>query len=49
MRFLREKIRTIKYKLKFLSNNKLTSLNYNVNSSTNSKLTELMNLYGSDK
>ncbi len=49
MKFIRETIRKIKYKLKFLSKNKLTSLNYNVNSSTNSKLTELMNQYGSDK
>ncbi len=49
MKFIRETIRKIKYKLKFFSKNKLTSLNYNVNSSTNSKLTELMNQYGSDK
>ena len=49
MRFLREKIRTIKYNLKFLNKNKKTKLNYSVNSSANSKLTELMNLYGSDK
>jgi hypothetical protein len=49
MKILRETIRFFKYKLKFLSRNKLTSLNYNVNSSNNSRLTELMNLYGSDK
>lgn len=49
MKILRETIRFFKYKLKFLSRNKLTSLNYNVNSSNNSILTELMNLYGSDK
>ena len=49
MRLLRETIRKFKYKLKFLSKNELTSLNYNVNSSVNNKLTELMNLHGSDK
>ncbi len=49
MKILRETIRLLKYKLKFLSRNRLTSLNYNVNSSNNSRLTELMNLYGSDK
>ena len=49
MKYLRELIRTVKYKVKFLSQNKNTKLNYVVNSSANSKLTELMNLYGSDK
>ena len=49
MKILREAIRLLKYKLKFLSRNKLTSLNYNVNSSNNPRLTELMNFYGSDK
>ena len=49
MRFLREKIRKLKYILKFLNINKKTKLNYTVNSSINSKLTELMNFYGSDK
>ena len=49
MKFLREKIRNIKYNLKFFNRNKKTRLNYTVNSSSNSKLTELMNLHGSDK
>ena len=49
MRFLREKIRKLKFILKFLNINKKTKLNYTVNSSINSKLTELMNFYGSDK
>ena len=49
MKYLRELIRTLKYKAKFISKNKKTRLNYVVNSSTNSKLTELMNHYGSDK
>ena len=49
MRFLREKIRKLKYILKFLNINKKTKLNYTVNSSINSNLTELMNFYGSDK
>jgi len=49
MKYLRELIRTFKYKAKFLGQNKNTKLNYVVNSSANSELTELMNLYGSDK
>ena len=49
MKYLREKIRNIKYNFKFFNKNKDTKLNYTVNSSTNSKLTELMNLHGSDK
>ena len=49
MKFLRERIRNIKYNLKFFNRNKKTRLNYTVNSSSNSKLTELMNLHGSDK
>ena len=49
MKYLRELIRKIRYKSKFISQNKNTKLNYIVNSSSNSKLTELMNLYGSDK
>lgn len=49
MKFLRERIRKLKYLLKFLNINKKLKLNYTVNSSTNSKLTELMNFYGSDK
>lgn len=49
MRFLREKIRKIKYTLKFLKKAKDTKNNYFVNSNTNNQLTELMNHYGSDK
>ena len=49
MKYIRELIRTIKYKSKFISRNQNTKLNYVVNSSSNSKLTELMNFYGSDK
>ena len=49
MKYIRELIRTIKYKSKFISKNENTKLNYVVNSSTNSKLTELMNFHGSDK
>ena len=49
MKYLRQIIRTAKYKLKFLNKSKNTKLNYVVNSTNNSKLTELMNLYGSDK
>jgi hypothetical protein len=49
MKYLRELIRTLRYKAKFISKDKNTRLNYVVNSSTNLKLTELMNHYGSDK
>ena len=49
MKYVREFIRTIKYKFKFISRNNNTKLNYVVNSSANSKLTELMNFHGSDK
>lgn len=49
MKILRNTLRKIKYKLKFLNKNETVKLNYTVNSSINSKLTKLMNLYGSDK
>ena len=49
MKFAREKIREIKYNLRFLNKIKKTKLNYTVNSIPNSRLTELMNFYGSDK
>ena len=49
MKFLRKKIREIKYKLKFLNKDLKAKLNYTVNSTSNSKLTDLMNFYGSDK
>ena len=49
MRFLKEKIRSIKYKLKFLAKNNNQDSFYITTSNSNKKLTELMNLYGSDK
>tara|TARA_Y100000590_G_C15494368_1_gene929083 strand:+ start:140 stop:844 length:705 start_codon:yes stop_codon:yes gene_type:complete len=49
MKYLRQKIREFKYKLKFLAKNSKTELNYVVNSNVNKKLKSLMNLYGSDK
>ena len=49
MKYLREIVRTLKYKAKFIGKDKNSNLNYVVNSSANSKLTELMNFYGSDK
>ena len=49
IKFLREKIRRIKYKLKFFSSNKKTGLNYISSSLISSDLAELMNKYGSDK
>ena len=49
MKYLREIIRTFKYKSKFISKNKDTKLNYVVNAASNTELTDLMNLYGSDK
>ena len=49
MKFLREKIRKIKYDFKFLKKTKDVKINYFVHSNTNNQLTELMNHYGSDK
>ena len=49
MRLIRENIRKLKYKLKFLSINKNTKTSYICNSSSSSYLAQLMNKYGSDK
>ena len=49
MKYLRNIIRKLKYKAKFLNTNINTRLNYAVNSSADTKLTKLMNFYGSDK
>ena len=48
MKFIRENIRKLKYKIKFL-NIKNINRTYISNFSSNSKLSELMNHYGSDK
>ncbi len=48
MKFIRENIRKLKYKIKFL-NKKDVKITYISNFTTNPKLTELMNYYGSDK
>lgn len=49
MKYIREKLRKLKYELKFLKKRDETSNNYFVNSNSNSELTKLMNHYGSDK
>ena len=49
MRYFREKLRNLKYKLKFLSKKKEMNFSYVSNSKNNKELTDLMNLYGSDK
>ena len=49
MKLLREKIRKIKYKLKFFANKKKTKFTYLSYSKSNQILTNLMNLHGSDK
>ena len=49
MRILRDKIRAIKYKLKFFGIQKETNYSYLSNGNTNQELKELMNFYGSDK
>ena len=49
MKFLRDRIRSIKYKLKFLGAKKNIQYSYLSNSKIDKKLTELMNFYGSDK
>jgi len=48
MKFIRENIRKLKYKIKFL-NKKNVNRTYISNFLSNSKLTQLMNYYGSDK
>jgi hypothetical protein len=49
MRYFREKLRNLKYNLKFLSKKKEMNFSYVSNSKNNKELTDLMNLYGSDK
>ena len=49
MKLLREKIRKIKYKLKFFANKKKAKFTYLSNSKSNQILTDLMNLHGSDQ
>ena len=49
MKFLREKIRELKYNLKFYKKRKNSKINYFVNSTSNDELSNLMNKYGSDK
>ena len=49
MKYLRELIRTLKYKIKFLGKKKNMSFSYLSNSKNNKQLTDLMNLFGSDK
>ena len=48
MKFIRENIRKLKYKIKFL-NKKNVKRTYVSNFSSNTKLSQLMNHYGSDK
>ncbi len=49
IKLFREKIRKLKYKLKFYNANKKTKFNYISSSLVSSDLTNLMNKYGSDK
>ena len=49
MKLIRNSIRKLKYKIKFLGHYEETKFSYITNSNSNSKLTELMNYYGSDK
>ena len=49
MKLIRNIIRKIKYKLRFLNRDNKTQLNFTVNANFDSELTNLMNLYGSDK
>ena len=49
MRLLRDLIRTIKYKIKFIGVKKNTTFTYLTNSNTNQNLKKLMDFYGSDK
>ena len=49
MKLLREKIRSIKYKLKFFGSKKNIHYSYISNSKSDNRLTKLMNFYGSDK
>jgi SAM-dependent methyltransferase len=49
MKYIREKLRNLKYKIKFLGKKKNMSFSYLSNSKNNKQLTDLMNLFGSDK
>jgi len=49
MKYIREKLRNLKYKIKFLGKKKNMSFSYLSNSKNNKHLTDLMNLFGSDK
>ena len=49
MKYIREKFRELKYKIKFLGKKKNMSFSYLSNSKNNKQLTDLMNLFGSDK
>ena len=49
MKYIREILRNIKYKIKFLGKKKNMSFSYLSNSKNNKQLTDLMNLFGSDK
>ena len=49
MRFLRDILRSIKYKFKFFGKNKDLEYSYLSNGKTNQKLKDLMDFYGSDK
>jgi len=49
MKYIREILRNIKYKIKFLGKKKNMSFSYLSNSKNNNQLTDLMNLFGSDK
>ena len=49
MKYIREKLRKLKYKIKFLGKKKNMSFSYLSNSKNNKHLTDLMNLFGSDK
>ena len=49
MKYIREKLRKLKYKIKFLGKKKNMSFSYLSNSKNNKQLTDLMNLSGSDK
>jgi SAM-dependent methyltransferase len=49
MKYIREKLRKLKYKIKFLGKKKNMSFSYLSNSKNNKQLTNLMNLFGSDK
>ena len=49
MKYIREKLRKLKYKIKFIGKKKNMSFSYLSNSKNNKQLTDLMNLFGSDK